>query len=109
MCRGARLSLHIRWDRLPIFPAAARLAEGGVGTGAAKRNWASYGNDVALPTGIPDWQRTLLCDPQTSGGLLIACEKEESAAVIDLLKRRGFTHASLIGEFRAGPAQINLS
>jgi selenide, water dikinase len=109
MCRGARLSLNIRWDSLPIFPAAMRLAEAGVGTGASKRNWASYGRDVTLPPGMPDWQRTLLCDPQTSGGLLIACEKDESAAIVDLLKRRGFTHAALIGEFRAGPAQINLS
>jgi selenide, water dikinase len=109
MCRGAGLSLDIRWDSLPIFPAAVRLAEAGVGTGASRRNWASYGLDVTLPPEMPDWQRTLLCDPQTSGGLLIACEKDESAAIIDLLKRRGFTHAALIGEFRAGLPQINLS
>jgi selenide, water dikinase len=109
MCRGARLSLDIRWDSLPIFPEAARLAEAGVGTGAAKRNWASYGKDVTLPLRLPEWQRSLLCDPQTSGGLLIACQKEESAAVVDLLKLRGFTHAALIGEFRPGPAHINLS
>jgi selenide, water dikinase len=109
MCRGARLSLNIRWDSLPIFPSAAHLAKAGVGTGASERNWASYGKDVILPTGMPGWQRTLLCDPQTSGGLLIACENDESAAVLDLLKRRGFTHAALVGEFRAGPAQIKLS
>jgi selenide, water dikinase len=109
MCRGARLSLHIRWDRLPIFPTAVRLAEAGVGTGASKRNWASYGKDVTLPSGMPDWQRTLLCDPQTSGGLLIACAQDESAVVVDLLKQRGFAHAALIGEFRAGPPQITLS
>ncbi len=109
MCRGARLSLDIRWQDLPIFPAAVRLAEAGVGTGASSRNWVSYGRDVTLPPEMPDWQRTLLCDPQTSGGLLIACEKDESAAIVDLLKRRGFTHAALIGEFRAGPPRINLS
>jgi len=109
MCRGARLSLDIRWDALPLFPAAIRLAEAGVGTGASTRNWESFGRDVSLPPGMPNWQRTLLCDPQTSGGLLIACENHESSAVVDLLKARGFAHAALIGEFRAGPPRINLS
>jgi selenide,water dikinase len=109
MCRGARLSLDVRWDALPIFPEAIRLAEAGVGTGASKRNWESFGRDVNLPPGMPGWQRTLLCDPQTSGGLLIACEHGAASAVVDLLKVRGFAHAARIGEFRAGPAQINLS
>jgi selenide,water dikinase len=109
MCRGARLALDIRWDALPIFPDAMRLAEAGVGTGASKRNWESFGQDVSLPPGTPNWQRTLLCDPQTSGGLLIACESRASSTVVDLLKRRGFAHAAPIGEFRAGPPQINVS
>jgi selenide,water dikinase len=109
MCRGAGLSLDLAWNRLPIFPAAARLAEAGVGTGASKRNWASYGHDVALPLGMPDWQRTLLCDPQTSGGLLVACARNESTQVLEFLKSRGFAHAAPIGEFRTGPARISVS
>jgi selenide, water dikinase len=109
MCRGAGLSLDIQWNRLPIFPAAAHLAQAGMGTGASTRNWASYGRYVTLPAGTPDWQRTLLCDPQTSGGLLIACATEESAAVVELLISRGFTHAMRVGEFRPGPPQITLT
>ena len=109
MCRGSALSLDIAWNSLPVFPAAARLAEAGVSTGASTRNWASYGQDVMLPANMPDWQRTLLCDPQTSGGLLIACSKDESTVVLDLLKKRGFMHAARIGEFRAGPAQVKVS
>lgn len=109
MCRGASLSLDLAWRNLPIFAAAARLAEAGIGTGASKRNWASYGEDVLLPEGMPDWQRTLLCDPQTSGGLLIACAQEASTAVLELLTNRGFTHAARIGEFRSGPAKIHVS
>jgi selenide,water dikinase len=109
MCRGASMSLDIAWDSLPIFPAAARLAEAGIGTGASTRNWASYGPDVLLPAEMPAWQRTLLCDPQTSGGLLIACARDASAAILDLLHKRGYRHAARIGEFRAGPAQVNVS
>jgi selenide, water dikinase len=108
MCRGAGLSLAMTWKRLPIFPSAARLAESGIGTGASTRNWASFARDVTLPGGMPDWQRTLLCDPQTSGGLLIACAPNESASILDLLNARGFPHAAVIGEFHAGPAQVTL-
>jgi selenide,water dikinase len=109
MCRGASVALDIAWESIPVFPAAVRLAQAGVSTGASKRNWASYGHDVRLDPRMPDWQRMLLCDPQTSGGLLIACSKQETASVLELLKKRGFDHAARIGEFREGPARIAVS
>jgi len=108
MCRGASLSLDLEWRSLPLFPGAARLAEAGVGTGASKRNWASYGHEVALPASMPDWQRTLLCDPQTSGGLLIASDGADAGRVLELLRQRGFAHAACIGEFATGPARIRV-
>jgi selenide,water dikinase len=101
--------VDIEWDNLPIFPLAASLAQTGIGTGAADRNWASYGNDVTLPPGMPDWQRKLLCDPQTSGGLLIACADNEAPEVLDFLKARDFAHAALIGTFRPGPPLVRVS
>ena len=92
-----------------IFPAARRFAEAGIGTGAAKRNWASYGEEVVLPAGLPEWRRNLLCDPQTSGGLLIACAADAVSGVLDLLRRRGFAQACPIGVFAAGPVRISVS
>jgi selenide,water dikinase len=109
MCRGAGLGARIARDLLPVFPAARRLAEAGIGTGASARNWASYGSDVDLPAGIAEWERNLMCDPQTSGGLLIACGRDDQGAVLDLLRRRGFDHARVIGGFVAGPARITVS
>lgn len=106
MCRGANLSLELEWERLPFFDVAVRLAAAGVGTGASTRNWASYGGDVTLPTDAPGWHRTLLCDPQTSGGLLVACSPLDTPAVLELLAGRGFVHAASIGEFRPGPARV---
>ena len=106
MCRGAQLAARIEMGALPIFPAARRLAESGTGTGASKRNWASYGAEVELRAAIPIWQRDLLCDPQTSGGLLIACDAGSAPAVLDLVRRRGFDHAAEVGTFEAGPARI---
>jgi selenide,water dikinase len=108
MCRGASLALEIELEALPIFPTARRLAEAGIGTGASKRNWASYGAEVTLPAGLPEWRRNLLCDPQTSGGLLIACTAAAVPGVLDLLRRRGFSHACRLGEFAAGPAHVSV-
>jgi selenide,water dikinase len=109
MCRGASLTARIALSKLPIFPSARRLAETGLGTGASKRNWASYGDAVELPAGLPLWQRDLLCDPQTSGGLLIACAPDAVATVLDLVRQRGFASAAEIGEIESGPARIRVT
>jgi selenide,water dikinase len=108
MCRGAALALDIDEDALPFFPAARRLAEAGVVTGASKRNWASFGAEVGLPSDLPEWRRHLLCDPQTSGGLMIACAAEAVSDVLGLVRRRGFHHASAVGEFSPGPARVTV-
>jgi selenide,water dikinase len=109
MCRGASLSLHIDWNAVPLFPVAIELAESGVATGASGRNWQSYGSDVALPASFPVWRRTMLCDPQTNGGLLIACESSAVLAVLDLLNRKNYAFARAIGRFAAGPAKITIA
>jgi selenide,water dikinase len=109
MCRGASLTLHIDWNALPVFPAAIELAERGIVTGASGRNWQSYGSNVTLPAAFPEWQRDVLCDPQTSGGLLIASESSAVPGILDLLKRRHYASACAIGEFAAGHAQITIS
>ncbi len=106
MCRGAGLAAHVQWDALPIIPTALGLAQAGVHTGASTRNWAGYGQDVHLPDGLAEWQRHLLTDPQTSGGLLVACTGETEAQVHQIFKNEGFTQAHTIGVMRAGPVGI---
>jgi selenide,water dikinase len=74
-------------------------------TGASKRNWASYGDSVILPAGIEEWQRHLLTDPQTSGGLLIACDPEHASAVLHRIVEAGYPSARIIGHVeRGGPS-----
>src|SRR5271154_4565587 len=67
MARGSGATLDIRYDRIPLLSEAAVLVRDGYATGASARNWASYGDGIVLPPDMPDWQRTLLTDPQTSG------------------------------------------
>lgn len=108
ICRGSKLAAQIDFASLPIFDAALRHAKSGVVTGASTRNWASYGSAAQLPAAFPDWQRNLLTDPQTSGGLLVCCAPEATPHVIEVFRRGGFESASLIGRLVAGDPQIEV-
>lgn len=100
--RGAGLGADIRFADLPVHPLALELAQAGFAPGASERNWGSYGHEVHLPEGMAEWQRKLLCDPQTSGGLLVACEREAVPAVLEEMSREGFAQARVIGRLERG-------
>jgi len=108
ICRGSTLGARIAFESLPVIPAALPLAQQGFSTGAATRNWASYANRVRLPPGLAPWQQALLCDPQTSGGLLVSCAPESVADVLTRFHQEGFTAASMIGQMRAGETLITV-
>jgi selenide, water dikinase len=108
MCRASAVQAKIRIADVPILEGAAALAQAGIGTGAAARNWASYGNDVMLPDRFADWRRGLLCDPQTSGGLLISVAPSEAAKLLQTLRTAGFAQACIVGAILAGPALIGI-
>ena len=109
MCRGASLTAHIRLEALPLLEGAGELARSGFSTGAATRNWTSYGGEVDLPKNLPDWQRGLLCDPQTSGGLLIAVSAEAAPGLLARLRQEGHHDAAEVGEMQAGPPRVQVA
>jgi selenide,water dikinase len=96
------LGARIAFAALPLLEGVADLAQVPYRTGAAVRNWASYGEEVALTPAAPEWQRDLLCDPQTSGGLLIAVAPEGANQVLEALHTAGFDRAVVVGEMREG-------
>ena len=106
LARGAGLTAHIDSQHLPLLPGVRALAEQGLVTGASGRNWAAYGGDVDLPTELPETTRHLLTDPQTSGGLLVACAPEAAPAVLACFQQHGFADASVVGEMHAGAARV---
>lgn len=108
MCRGASLGAELQFEALPLLTHAQRFAEMGIGTGGAKRNWKSYGHEVDLPVDAPEWWRGVLCDPQTSGGLLIACSSESLHQVLELLRKKNFVHVSVLGEFGATQPRVRV-
>jgi selenide,water dikinase len=103
MRHGASLCAELQIEALPLLTRAQQLAEMGIGTGGAKRNWASYGHKVDLPVDAPEWLRGVSCDPQTSGGMLISCSSDSAPEVLELLRKRTFIHASVLG-FSRHPA-----
>ncbi len=102
MCRGAKLGARIRWDDLPVIAQAIDYVKAGIYTGASTRNWAGFGAEVRLAEGMAEWQKQVLTDPQTSGGLLVACAPESEAEVMALFARGGFADARKIGSFVEG-------
>jgi selenide,water dikinase len=106
MARGAHVTLVFRFEDLPLLGEAAALAHKNYVTGASKRNWASYSESVTLPTDFPEWRRDLLTDPQTSGGLLIACEQAKAVEVVRMIADQGYPRVRLIGHVEAGPPSV---
>ena len=106
MCRGAKLSARLNMSEVPLLDGVLALAEAGMVTGASGRNWASYGDEVRLAPGTTKAQQALLCDPQTSGGLLVACSAEAVPEVLKVFERGGFEGAAVIGTMSAGAPQV---
>jgi selenide,water dikinase len=106
--RGSKLAGEVRLDAVPVIPEALEAVKQGVATGASERNWKSYGHDVALPAAAPEWVRKLVTDPQTSGGLLVACAPEAERAVLAEFAQRGFAEARAIGRLAAGAARLGV-
>ena len=106
VCRASGLGARVRFDAVPVLAAALGFARAGHGPGAIERNWASYGAEVTLDPALPAWAPRLLCDPQTSGGLLVACAPDTAGAVLAHLLTAGFAQAAVIGELHAGPAAV---
>ena len=96
MCEGSETSAIIDFDSVPSFDTEALLdyhAKGCV-PGGARRNFASYGANLDLPEGF---KRDLLCDPQTSGGLLVSVNPCSVDEVSNALNEAGLP-SNVIGE-----------
>jgi selenide, water dikinase len=109
LARGGGVRLTIEQARIPFLARAEALAEKGYITGASGRNWDSYDYQVVLSPGLPAWRRALLTDPQTSGGLLVACTAERAEQIRAMIEAAGYPRASIIGGVAAGEAAVQVS
>ena len=109
ICRGSKLSARLSLSNIPFLDNVHALAEAGVITGASDRNWASYGDHVRFASDLPAAARPLLCDPQTSGGLLVSCAPDSVPAVLDIFNRHGADRAAKVGDMVAGPSAVDVN
>jgi len=109
VARGSKIALTLRADNVPLLSEAGSLAKSGFVTGASHRNWSSYGAEVRLPADFPDWRRHLLSDPQTSGGLLIACAPARAEDLVSKIVAAGHAGARVIGCATAGTPGITVA
>jgi selenide,water dikinase len=108
IAKGSGVHARLRWNDVPLLPQAMDFAREGIITGASGRNWTGYGGGVKLGVGIGEAQRALLTDPQTSGGLLVACAPGAVDEVLAVFRTEGFDGAAVIGEFLEGPPDVEV-
>lgn len=96
MCEGSKLSAHIDYSKVPQLPILEPYLEQNCIPGGTFRNWDSYGHNVSLQDNN---YKNILCDPQTSGGLLLAVEPEAITDVEKCLQNFGI-NAEVFGELK---------
>ena len=103
ICEGSNTGAVIDFEKVPTLNRTALEdyhARGCV-PGGAHRNFASYGKHIDIPAGFT---RDLLCDPQTSGGLLVSVSNDSSISVVEnILKSHGLP-STIIGELTPTPS-----
>jgi len=85
ICEGSAVSAIVEVDKVPIIPSVQSYLKEKCIPGGTNRNYESYGNKIAS---ISDNQKHILCDPQTSGGLLVAVDKAKTSEIEDLFNDR---------------------
>lgn len=97
MCEGSGVQAELDFAAIPVLAPVPEYIEQGCVPGGTGRNFASYGHKAAA---LDDYQKALLCDPQTSGGLLVAVAPDGEDAVRHVLREAGI-EAHRIGELTA--------
>jgi selenide,water dikinase len=101
------VSAHVYLDRVPMLPAAVEYVNAGIYPGGTNANhkfladWVTYAEDLTQE------QQLLLCDAQTSGGLLAAVPPSDAEKIVSTLREHGVTDAVAIGRIdAANPGRI---
>lgn len=89
MCEASEVSAVVDFEKVPLIDKEilGNYLNQGCIPGGTKRNWASYGHKIGA---LSEHQKHLLCDPQTSGGLLVAITAEKEEEFLEEMKIQGF-------------------
>ena len=107
MLKASGVSAQINWSEVPYLDGAKNLAKSGVVPGGTKRNLSSIEQSVEWTRVMDEPDRLLLCDAQTSGGLLISVSPDKLDALLAALSSRGVETAKVIGRIVAGDSGVH--
>ena len=98
MAKGCGLSFRFFYSDLPILAGTKEYAAQGMVPGGAYRNQDHFGPEIFISAKVPEAERIILFDPQTSGGLLIALPRSNGEKLLGNLQAKGIQEASIVGE-----------
>ncbi len=99
MALGSKLTAKIEFSKVPILKDTRRFAEAGCVTSGSKKNWNSYKKSyIHLDDSLTEIDKSILSDPQTSGGLLVSCSDDIAKKVLTMFHSNGFFDAAIIGK-----------
>jgi selenide,water dikinase len=96
LARASRVTIEIESARVPVLYGAIELAGAGMLTSGDKTNREYVGDDVRIAESVSKPMQSLLFDPQTAGGLLIAIDSDRAEALLARL-RKNYPHAEIVG------------
>jgi len=102
MCKGSKVSARINFNSVPLINGVELLAKDGFIPGGTKNNYNFVKNNLEInennKTVIKNFEKMILADAQTSGGLLLSVDKNKVQNLIDKLNNKSTLKASIIGE-----------
>ena len=102
MLKASDVSAEVSFSDVPLLDGAERLAADGVVPGGTQRNRKAAETSVEWAPELQEHEKLLLCDAQTSGGLLIAVSENSKEALLAELERRGVSSAAVVGRITDG-------
>ena len=103
MVKGSGVAAEVSLSAVPVLSGARELLADGIAPGGTHRNVSSVNDVVHWDAGLTDADRLLLCDAQTSGGLLISAPADRAGALAEALRDEGAPCAAVIGRITDGP------
>lgn len=97
MVRGSKVTAEIRLGQVPVLPGAWDLLDRGVAPGGTHRNLQSVADTVQWSTELSEREQLLLCDAQTSGGLLMSVAGDKQDSLVSELKANGVEIIAVVG------------
>ena len=83
VCKGSKVSAEIYFEKLPLLPNILKYIENDCVPGGTIRNFESYGSDLG---NLSEIEKSIVCDPQTSGGLLVSVSHDGLEDFYDLMR-----------------------